>query len=137
MTSTHRRSGRTSPFDRVLQGVLDVTEPHLRRDLSPGSRRPGVASIGRVYEMLDGDRLVGRLYLDLYPRAGSHPTRSPARFVRARRTSTFRKRSWSPVCRADAADDPGLMTHDEVRTLFHEFGHIVHRLVGGHRTWYG
>ena len=33
--------------------------------------------------------------------------------------------------------DPGLMTHDDVVTFFHEFGHLVHALVSGRHQWIG
>src|SRR5207247_7328293 len=33
--------------------------------------------------------------------------------------------------------DPGLMTHDDVVTFFHEFGHLVHTLIAGQHQWVG
>jgi thimet oligopeptidase len=36
-----------------------------------------------------------------------------------------------------AAGDPGLMTHDDVVALFHEFGHLMHALLASHQRWAG
>jgi len=92
----------------------------------------------RVYEMREGDRIVGRVYLDLHPRANKTASGATTFTVRAGREG----RSLPEVVLAaslpgNQAGDPGLMTHDEVRTLFHEFGHVVHRLSGGHQPWGG
>jgi thimet oligopeptidase len=123
--------------NRVLQGVLDVTSRIFAVTYRPAVGIQVWHPSVRVYEMLDGDRLVGRLYLDLYPRAG----KSSNAFTSTVRQGAANKHIPEAILVASLsggrADDPGLMTHDEVRTLFHEFGHIVHRLVGGHRTWYG
>jgi len=123
--------------NRVLQGVLDVTTRIFAVTYRPAAGVQVWHPSVRVYEMLDGDRLVGRLYLDLYPRAG----KSSNAFTSTVRQGAANKHIPEAILVASLsggrADDPGLMTHDEVRTLFHEFGHIVHRLVGGHRTWYG
>ncbi|HEY9463829.1 MAG TPA: M3 family metallopeptidase, partial [Vicinamibacterales bacterium] len=122
---------------RVLQGVLDVTSRIFAVTYRPAANVQVWHPSVRVYEMLDGDRLVGRLYLDLYPRPG----KSANAFTSTIRQGAEDKHIPEAVLVASVsggrADDPGLMTHDEVRTLFHEFGHIVHRLVGGHRAWYG
>jgi thimet oligopeptidase len=125
------------PFNRVLQGVMDVTGRIFTVTYRPAAGIDVWHPSVRVYEMLEDDRLVGRLYLDLHPRTN----KAPNAFVATVRQGASAKHIPEAVLVASLpggrADDPGLMTHDEVRTLFHEFGHIVHRLVGGHRSWYG
>ena len=97
-----------------------------------------MASVGsRLRDAGRGTGWSGALYLDLYPRAD----KSSNAFTSTVRQGAANKHIPEAVLVASLsggrADDPGLMTHDEVRTLFHEFGHVVHRLIGGHRTWYG
>jgi len=38
---------------------------------------------------------------------------------------------------APTASDPGLMTYDDVGTFFHEFGHLMHHILGGQQPWAG
>jgi thimet oligopeptidase len=123
--------------DRTVQGVLDVTSRIFAVTYRPVSGIAVWHPSVRVYEMLDEGRLIGRLYLDLYQRAG----KASNAFTSTVRQGAAGKHVPEAVLVASLsggrAGDPGLMTHDEVRTLFHEFGHVVHRLFGGHRAWYG
>jgi thimet oligopeptidase len=124
------------PFDRVLPGVLDVTARTFGVTYQPVS---GVAvwhpSV-RVYEMHSDGRLMGRLYLDLHGRPNKRASGANLTTV----TYGQAGRSVPEVVLVASvpggeAGDPGLLAHEDVRTLFHEFGHLVHRLTGGHQPW--
>jgi thimet oligopeptidase len=126
------------PFDRVFEGVLRVTSTIFGVTYQPVTGVPVWHPSVRVYEMRDGDRVVGRLYLDLHPRANKTASGATTFTVRAgREGQRLPEVVLAAVLPGNQAGDPGLMTHDEVRTLFHEFGHVVHRLSGGHQRWYG
>ena len=123
--------------NRVLQGVLDVTSRIFAVTYRPMTGVPTWHPSVRVYEMLDDNRLVGRLYLDLYARSGKASNAFTMTVQEGAAGKHIPEAVLVATLSGGRADDPGLMTHDEVRTLFHEFGHVVHRLVGGHRTWHG
>jgi Zn-dependent oligopeptidase len=90
----------------------------------------------RAWEVLEGGRLAGRFYLDAHPR--------PDKF---RHAAQFNIRTGVPgrqipeaalVCNfpGGTPGDPGLMEYGDVRTLFHEFGHLLHTLFARQR-WGG
>jgi thimet oligopeptidase len=126
------------PFDKVLDGVLRVTSTIFGVTYQPVTGVPVWHPSVRVYEMRDDGRMVGRLYLDLHPRANKTASGAVTFTVRpGREGRVVPEVVLAASLPGNQGGDPGLMTHDEVRTLFHEFGHVVHRLSGGHQPWSG
>ena len=144
------------PFDRVKQGLLDVTSrlfgvTYRRLDtvVASGtasgtpSQSSGQAAAAvwdpsvEAYEMYENGALIGRFYLDMHPRPNKY--NHAAEFgIRSGVTSRQIPEA-ALICNLPGgqAGDPGLMTHDDVVTFFHEFGHLVHALVSGRHQWIG
>ena len=123
-------------LDRVLSGILNVTGTIFDLSYRPVSDVPVWHPSVKVYEMHSAGMLVGRVYLDLHPRPNKRASGANVTTLRYGQKG----RSVPEVVLAASLPggepgDPGLMTHDDVRTLFHEFGHVVHRLTGGHQPW--
>jgi thimet oligopeptidase len=77
----------------------------------------------RYYDVIDASsgRQIGGIYCDLYPRDGKF-THAAAWPVRGASTRAGR----TPITVMVANFDRRGLTHDEVETFFHEFGHVLH-----------
>ncbi len=116
-------------FEAVLEGLLAVTgrlfglQWHPRTDV--GVWAPDV----RAYDVARDDRQIGRIYLDLHPREGKY--KHAAQFPFALGVQGRQLPEGVLVCNFSR----GLMEHSEVTTFFHEFGHLIHHVVGGDQEW--
>ena len=90
-----------------------------------------------AYEMLENGTVIGRFYLDMHPRKDKY--NHAAEFGIRSGVTGRQIPEASLICNLPGgeAGDPGLMTHDDVETFFHEFGHLVHALVSGRHQWVG
>jgi thimet oligopeptidase len=125
------------PYDRVKQGLFDVTSKLFGVTYRPVTTVPVWDTSVEAYEMLSGGQLIGRFYLDMHPRKDkyNHAAEFPIRTGLTNRQVP----EAALVCNLPGgeAGDPGLMTHDDVETFFHEFGHLVHTLLSGRHQWIG
>jgi thimet oligopeptidase len=81
--------------------------------------------------------MVGRFYLDMHPRPGkfSHAEMVPVLDgIRGKQMPEA-----TLICNfpKPTADDPGLMEYGDVTVFFHEFGHLMHHILGGQQQWAG
>jgi thimet oligopeptidase len=152
------------PYARVEAGVLETAarlfKIEFRRVLTP-AWHPDVS----VFEVFDGGRLVGRFYLDMHPREGKDKWFSAAPVVTGVRGRALPEAALicnfsggppqqhgpvagdpgdppqrhGPVAGDPSGDDndPGLLQYNDVITFFHEFGHLMHAILGGHTEWAG
>ncbi len=123
-------------FDRVKQGLFDVTGRLFGVTYRPVNVATWDKSV-EAYEMVENGQVIGRFYLDMHPRKDkyNHAAEFPLRSGLTGRQIP----EAALVCNLPGGDagDPGLMTHDDVQTFFHEFGHLVHTLVAGRHRWIG
>ena len=89
----------------------------------------------RFYQLFDADNhLIGGFYFDLFARSGKRGGAWMSGF-QSRYSYAEQNHQQLPVCFmvgnfTPALDGkPSLLTHDEVVTLFHEFGHGLHHLL--------
>jgi thimet oligopeptidase len=87
-----------------------------------------------AYDVMRGDKKLGRIYLDLHPRDGKY--KHAAQFTIQKGIRGVQLPEGALVCNfPDPADGPALMEHDDVETMFHEFGHLMHHVLGGDQKW--
>ncbi|MAR90498.1 MAG: oligopeptidase A [Pseudomonadota bacterium] len=121
------------PLEKVLSGLFEIAsrlfDVRFERDETVDLYHPDV----RFYRVYRGAEPIAAFYLDLYARASK------------------RGGAWMDVCRSrrktpagglqkpvayltcnfngPVGDKPALLTHNEVTTLFHEFGHGLHHML--------
>ena len=92
----------------------------------------------QLYEVVDGATSYGHFVFDLYPRRGKygHAAAFPVTLGRVERDGTRVTGMIALVCNfpQHTAERPSLLSHDEVETLLHEFGHVMHALLST-GTW--
>jgi thimet oligopeptidase len=87
-----------------------------------------------AYDVWDGQKLLGRIYLDMFPRANKY-SHAANFFVTQGRAGTELQET-ALVCNfPDPAQGPALMEQRDVNTFFHEFGHTIHSLFSGQPKW--
>ena len=125
------------PYEKVKQGVLDVTGKLFGVEFRRVENTPVWHPAVECWEMFENDKLVGRFYLDMHPREGkfSHA----AQFGVKTGVAGKQIPEAALICNFPGGekDEKGLMEYSDVRTFFHEFGHLLHTLFGGHHKWIG
>ena len=125
------------PYDRVKQGVLDVTSTLFGVTYKRVPDAPVWDPSVECWEMYEGGRRVGRFYLDMHPRKDKY--NHAAQFDIRTGIEGKQIPEAALVCNlpGDKPGDPGLCEYDDVNTFFHEFGHLLHNLFAGHHRWCG
>ncbi|PPK77857.1 oligopeptidase A [Methylobacter tundripaludum] len=121
------------PITRVLPGLFAIVEKLYGLQITEisdfDSWHPDVCFF-QIHDQTD--QLRGRFYLDLYARAKKRGGAWMDDCVSRKR---FDDTIQTPVAyltcnfTPPAGDTPALLTHDEVTTLFHEFGHGLHHML--------
>lgn len=133
------------PVNRVLDGLFhlvqslfgiriqEVTSQHVSAGETADPSLPEVwESHVHFYELYDGERLLGSFYTDWFPRDNKRGGAWMNHLV-----TGFRGEKDTPhlglVCgnlTPPSEEKPALLSHEEVETIFHEFGHLLHHLLG-------
>lgn len=116
-------------FGKVRQGLLEVTGRLFGLTYEPVAVPVWHEEVA-VYEVLREGARIGRIYLDLHPREGKY--KHAAQFTLVDGVAGEQLPEGVLVCNFSR----GLMEHDHVVTLFHEFGHLLHHVLAGHGEWY-
>jgi len=124
-------------YDRVQQGILDTASKlfHVSFKAAPDIAvwDPSVSA----WNVFDGDQLVGRVYLDMHPRDGKDKWFSSSPVVPGIKGRQLPEGVLICNFAGGKPGDPGLMQYDDVVTFFHEFGHLMHNILGGQQSWSG
>ncbi|MEW6057283.1 MAG: M3 family metallopeptidase [Bdellovibrionota bacterium] len=125
-------------FTKAKQGLLDLTSELFAieyRKVSDAKVWHDSVEVYDVYEENQGKHL-GRIYLDLHPRDGKY--KHAAQFTLRSGVAGEQIPEGVLVCNfpdPKSAQPYALMEHGDVVTLFHEFGHLLHHVLGGHQKW--
>lgn len=120
------------PAPRVVDGLFQVVERLYNVQIEQDKSAPSYHDDVHFYRISEQGKPIAGFYLDLYAREGK---RGGAWMADCRVRRQTESGVQLPVAfltcnfTAPVGGKPALMTHDEVTTLFHEFGHGLHHML--------
>jgi oligopeptidase A len=119
------------PLPRVLDGLFGLIERLFSVQITRDAAETWHPDV-QFYRIERDGALIGNFFLDMFARASKRPG---AWMDDARGRRRTERGVQTPVAyltcnvQAPIGDRPALLTHDEVTTLFHEFGHGLHHML--------
>ncbi|WP_137886097.1 oligopeptidase A [Pseudomonas sp. 2FE] len=121
------------PIDQVLTGLFAIVQRLYGIQIAELQGFDSWHADVRLFEIKEHGQHVGRFFFDLYARANKRggAWMDGARDRRRSAAGSLISPVANLVCNFTPAvgEQPALLTHDEVTTLFHEFGHGLHHLL--------
>lgn len=115
-------------YDNVIAGVLDVSAALYGVEFVERKDADVWHSDVQCWEALQEGAVVARFYLDMHPRDGKFKHAAMFPLVNGFQGGPLPEGALVCNFPAPSAADPGLLLHDQVTTIFHEFGHLLHHL---------
>lgn len=126
-------------YRRVERGLLDITARIYDIAYEPVAPEQ-VAELWhpdvKVFDVTREGEVLGRIFLDMHPRESKY--KQAAQFPYRSGVRGKQLPEGVLVCNFPnprTTDGPALMEHPDVVTMFHEFGHLMHHVLGGHKRW--
>jgi thimet oligopeptidase len=134
-------------YGRVKEGVLALAGRIFGVSFLRVADAPRWHGEVEVYDVLEGERVLGRVYLDMHPRDGKY--KHYAQFTLSSGVEGRRLPQGVLVCNfprppppqplrgegREGGETPALLEHGDVRTFLHELGHLMHHVLGGHTRY--
>ena len=121
------------PLPRVLQGLFSLVNRLYGIEVVAITDFESYHPDLQLFEIRRGDTPQARFYLDLYARSGKRGGAWMDNYSTRRATGddSVQLPVAFLVCNfaAPTGESPSLLTHDELTTLFHEFGHGLHHML--------
>ena len=121
------------PYEGVLRGMFEIAQRLFGIEIRKREGVPTWDEAVDAYEVLDSDGShLGSFYADYFPRENKRG----GAWMDSLITGERRADGFSPHLGVNCgnltpptAGKPALLTHREVETIFHEFGHLLHHLL--------
>lgn len=126
------------PFHRVRDGLFQITQDLYGidyRPIEPPADAPAWHNDVEYFEVVDRGtgETIGEFYMDMYPREGKYGHAAQWGIVPRKvwADGTIQRPVAALVCNFPKPTEarPSLLTHDQAKTFFHEFGHCLHSLL--------
>ena len=130
------------PYDAVQAGILNTASRLFHVSFKPVKDAVVWDKSVDTFDVFDAapgsqGKLLGRIYLDMHPREGKDKWFSSGQIVPGMGDRQLPEGMLVCNFSGGVAGDPGLMQYSEVVTFFHEFGHLMHQILGGQGKWSG
>ncbi|MGI4829021.1 MAG: M3 family metallopeptidase [Janthinobacterium lividum] len=131
------------PYTQVEAGILATAGKLFGVRFERNETAPVWDSAVKAFDVFDtlesreAGATIGRIYLDMHPREGKSKWFSECSLVGGVIGQQVPEASLVCNFPEPVGDDAGLMQYADVVTYFHEFGHLMHEILGGRQRWAG